>query len=98
MRDFNTYPQHFAPQVCKPKSSTTTTTAFKLRCAFRQRPLITVVMDSTYNVDFGRLDPPRLQHLAEHANQPKLPLSAGPRSGPSTQAKEHGFLWRLNTY
>jgi hypothetical protein len=64
----------------------------------RQKHVITVVMDTTYDVIFGQLDvqhgysishSTRIDELASPGTRAEHPLGAG---------EEHGFLWRLNTY
>ena len=63
-----------------------------------QRHIITVVMDTVYDVSFGRLDArhgystsrsTRISEIASPGTASEHALSAG---------EEHGFLWRQNTY
>ena len=64
----------------------------------RQKHVLTVVMDATYDVAFGELDPQhrysssrssRISEIASPGTEEEHILSAG---------DEHGFLWRQNTY
>jgi hypothetical protein len=64
----------------------------------RERHVITVVLDSTYDVRFGQLD-------AEHGFSASRSTRIAEISGAGTSAEralrpedEHGFLWRMNTY
>jgi hypothetical protein len=102
LRDFNNYPRYFAPQVVE--AGLLSHPAGKLedqvlaRLRVRQQHLITVVMDTTYEVSFGRLD---AQHGWSTARSREIreiqePGTAKERALPA--GEEHGYLWRINTY
>jgi hypothetical protein len=94
MRDFNAYPQHFAPQVVQARALSQDQVWMRVR----QRHVITVVMDTTYDVSFGRLD---VQHGYSISKSTRIEEidSPGSRDEHALSAREeHGFLWRLNTY
>jgi hypothetical protein len=64
----------------------------------RQRHVLTVVLDTTYDITFGRLD-------AQHGYSLSRSIRIAEIGSPGTSAEralgpneEHGFLWRLNTY
>ncbi len=59
------------------------------RLRVRQRNIITVVMDVTYDVTFGQLDPQLRRYSTSRSTQISEIDPAG---------EDHGFLWRLNTY
>ena len=56
MRDFNAYPQHFSPQVLQAKVLTQDGDHMQAWMRVRQQHVITVVMDTTYDITFGQLD------------------------------------------
>ncbi len=98
MRDFNSYPQHFAPQVVQAKVCSERSGIMQVWMRIRQKHVITVVMDTNYDITFGQLDQrhgysisrsTRVDEIASPGTRTEHPLSAG---------EEHGFLWRLNTY
>jgi hypothetical protein len=98
MRDFNSYPQHFFPQVLQARVFMQEQDRIQAWMRVRQRHVITVVMDTTYDVTFGRLD---VQHVYSTSQSTRI----GEIDSPGTAAErtldadeEHGFLWRLNTY
>lgn len=98
LKNFNSYPQVFAPQVVKETVLAQQDDRFKTLMRVRQHHVITVVLDTTYDVRFGRLD---AQHAysTSHSTQISEIKSAGtPEERALTPAEEHGFLWRLNTY
>ncbi len=98
MRNFNAYPQHFAPQVLRAEVLTQRGERFQVRMRVRQRHVMTVVMDTTYDVDFERLD---AGHGASASRSTQILEISDP--GTATEhllgpTEEHGFLWKLNTY
>jgi hypothetical protein len=86
MRDFNSYPKHFSPEVTQAKVLTEDGDRVQAWMRVRQKHVITVVMDATFDITFARLDAlhgysvSRSTRIVEQADE------------------DHGFLWRLNTY
>src|SRR5260370_27043264 len=56
LRNFNTYPQHFSPQVLQARVLTQQDDHLQAVMRVRQKHVITVVMDTTYDVTLGRLN------------------------------------------
>lgn len=77
LKDFTGYPKYFAPQVLK-----ATPDASGVTLRVRQKHIITVVLDSTYEVSFG----------------PGFSTSRSTRVEEIEPGGDHGFLWRLNSY
>jgi hypothetical protein len=94
MRDFNAYPQHFAPQVEQAKALSQD----KLWMRVRQKHVITVVMDTTYDVSFGRLDVQHGYSISKSTRIEEIGSPGGRDEHVLSSKDEHGFLWRLNTY
>ena len=98
MKDFNAYPRYYAPQVVQAKVLTVQGDRIQAVMRVRQRHVITVVMDTAYDINFGRLD---AQHGYSASRSTRISEidSPGTRSEHALSAREeHGFLWRLNTY
>jgi len=98
MRDFNSYPQHFSPQVLQARKIAQDGDHMQAWIRVRQRHVITVVMDTTYDVSFGQLD---VQHGYSISRSTRIDEidSPGTRAERALNGnEEHGFLWRLNTY
>jgi len=98
MRDFNSYPQHFSPQVLRAQVSTQDGDRIQASMRVRQKHVLTVVMDTNYDITFGLLD-------AQHGYSISRSTRIAEIDSPGTSAEhtlnakeEHGFLWRLNTY
>jgi hypothetical protein len=103
MRDFDAYPRRFAPQVLRAavvaqEEDRWQADRMQAFMRVRQRHVITVVMDTSYDIRFGRLD---LQHGYSNSRSTRMAEIDG--AGTSKERvlgadEEHGFLWRQNTY
>lgn len=94
LRDFSAYPQRFSPQVVAARVLSRDGDRYQVCLRVRQHNVITVTMDTTYEVTFTQLDArygssfSRSMRIAE--------LDAEGR--PLPPASEHGFLWRMDTW
>ena len=99
MRAFGNYPQIFAPQVVQAQvleRDGDDHLVGKMRV--RQKHVLTVVLDSTYDITYGRLDSGHGYSLSRSTKISEI-ADAGTSSEHALSAKdEHGFLWRLNSY
>jgi hypothetical protein len=98
IRDVGSYPQNFSPQVLKAGVVTQAGDRMQACMRVRQRHVITVVLDTTCDITFGRLD---VLHRYSISRSTRIAEIDSP--GTSTEraldaGEEHGFLWRLNTY
>jgi hypothetical protein len=98
MKDVSAYPQRFSPQVLSARVLMQQGDHLEILMRVRQHHVITVVLDSTYDIKFDRLD---AQH--GYSNSHSLSISEIASPGASDEHAlgphdEHGFLWRLNTY
>ena len=57
MKNFSAYPQRFSPQVVQAKVLAQQEDRAQATMRVRQHHVITVVMDTTYEINYGRLDP-----------------------------------------
>jgi hypothetical protein len=98
MRDFPAYPALYAPQVTRATASAHNGNRYTVTVRVKQKHVLTVVMDTAYDVTFSRRDPSRgwsasrstaIAEIADYGTARERAL--GPKD-------EHGFLWRLNTY
>jgi len=98
MKDFSAYPQRFSPQVIQARVVTQKDDRVQALMRVRQRHVITVVMDTVYDVTFGRLDE---HHGYSISRSTRISEIGSPGTGGERvlgASEEHGFLWRLNTY
>jgi hypothetical protein len=98
LRNFDAYPQRYAPEVIQARVLTAQPDHLQAWMRIRQHHVLTVVMDTTYDVTFGRLD---AQHGWSTSRSTHIAEIAAPGTAKEhalSTADEHGFLWRMNTY
>lgn len=102
MKNFDAYPQRFSPQVTQAKILTKLgggdPSHFTVLMRVRQHHVITVVMDTTYDVIFGRLDAQHAYSVSRSTRISEIGSPGTAKERTLSGREEHGFLWRLNTY
>jgi hypothetical protein len=98
MRDFNAYPRHYSPQVLQARVLTQEGDHFQVTMRVRQRHVITVVMDTAYDVAFGRLDARHGTSISRSTRVSEIESPGTAKERALSSSEEHGFLWRQNTY
>jgi hypothetical protein len=98
MKNFEAYPQYFSPQVLQSKILSQQGDRFQVLMRVRQKHVITVVMDTTYDVTFARLDSLRGFSLSRSTQISEIESPGSNHERALSSTEEHGFLWRLYTY
>lgn len=98
MRNFDAYPQHFAPQVLAARTISSKDDRLEAWMRVRQRHVITVVMDATYDIVYGHLDGRHGYSISRSTQIEEMEPVAGGGERALGPDEEHGFLWALNTY
>jgi hypothetical protein len=98
LRNFDAYPRVFSPQVERTRVLSKDGDRLQVTMRVRQKHVITVVLDSSYDVHFGSLDD---RHGYSTSRSTKISeirdLGTGSER-PLGPSEEQGFLWRLNSY
>ncbi len=98
MQDFEAYPQHFSPQVLEGKIVEKDGDHLQAWMRVRQRHVITVVMDSRYDITYGHIDGRHGYSISRSTEMDEIADAGTAREQRLNGGEEHGFLWRLNTY
>lgn len=98
MKDFAAYPQRYSPQVVQTRVITHQGDHFQVRMRTRQKHVITVVMDTTFDIAFGRLDAAHGYSISRSTRASEIEGAGTGKERALSADEEHGFLWRLNTY
>lgn len=93
LRDFTGYPRVFAPQVVSARVTARTGDGDEVWMRVRQRHVITVTMDATYDVRFGRLDAAHGWSVSRSTG-----IAAVSADGAQNERALDGALWRLDTW
>jgi len=102
MRDFSAYPRVFAPEVLQAKQlghqDGRDAAHFQVLMRVRQKHVLTVVMDTTYDVEFAQLDPGHRYSLSRSTKIAEIDAAGTAKEHALGPGEDHGFLWRLNSY
>jgi hypothetical protein len=98
MKNFDAYPQNFSPQILQSKTLLQQNDHFQVLMRVRQKHVITVVMDTTYDVTFARLDAQHGYSISRSTQITEIDSPGTRHERALSSTEEHGFLWRLYTY
>jgi hypothetical protein len=98
MRDINAYPQYFSPQVLQAKLINQQGDHLQAFMRIRQKHVLTVVLDTSYDITFGRLDAQHGYSLSRSTRISEIESPGSANEHALSPSDEHGFLWRLNSY
>jgi len=98
LKDLDQYPQYFSPQVLQAKALSGSSGHLQTSMRIRQKHGLTVVMDTTYDVTFGALDPQHRYSISRSTRISELGSQGTLEEHVLKAGDEHGFLWRQNTY
>ena len=98
MKDFSGYPRVYAPQVVSARVMARDGDRFQVTMRVRQKHVLTVVMDTAYEVSFGRLDDRRGYSISRSTQISEIDAPGTTHERALAPGEEHGFLWRMNTY
>jgi len=98
MRNFAGYPKCFAPEVSQARVTGGQNDRLQVVMRAKQRHGITVVMDTSYDVTFGRFDPLHGFSISRSTQISEIDGAGTAHEHALSSSQAHGFLWRQNTY
>ncbi len=98
MKNFSAYPKVYAPQVLTAKVTEHDGDHFQTTMRVRQKHLLTVVMDTAYDVTFRHLDARHGYSISRSTQIAEIDAPGTTHEHALGPGEEHGFLWRMNTY
>ncbi len=98
MKNFAAYPQHFPPEVLTGKVVAEQGDHLQATMRVRQKHIITVVMDTDYDVTYGQLDAQHHYSISRTTRIAEIDAAGTSQERALSPSEEHGLLWRLNVY
>jgi len=98
MKNFNAYPQKYTPQVLQTKILSQQGDHFQITMRVRQKHILTVVMDTAYDVNFARPDATHGYSISRSTQISEIDSPGTDHERTLSASEEHGYLWRLYTY
>ena len=98
VQDYDRHQQYYAPQVVRSKLIARSGDEFKVYLRLRQKDVITVVLDTEHDVRYTRLDDNRAYSRSFSTRIAELEHAGEPNERALAPEKDHGFLWRLDSF
>lgn len=98
LRQFDNYSQRFAPEVLAARVVGGKDDELRVWMRVQQHHVLTVTLDTTYDVHFGRLDAQHGFSFSRSAQIAEIDHPGERMERALSATEQHGFLWRLNTY
>jgi hypothetical protein len=97
VQDYDHSSSHYSPDVMKSRLVSHNGDDFQVFMRLHKHKIVTVVLDTDYNVHYGRLD---ATHQFSFSRSTRVSEIADPGTNERTLAAghDHGFMWRLNSY
>src|SRR5262249_35921716 len=98
LQDYNCHKDYYAPQVLKSKTLSRSVDAFRVYLRLARTKVITVVLDTEYDVQYQVVDAKRAlsNSYSTHIAEVESPGERGEHDLPP--GDDHGFLWRLDSF
>jgi len=98
VQDYDHSARYYAPEVVTSRLIARDGDGFRIMLRLREHQVITVVMDSEYAVRYGRLDAGHQFSWSRSTRVTEIADAGGPHERSLSDAQNHGYLWRLNSY
>lgn len=98
LRQYASYAKRFAPEVLAARLTGGEGDHLQAWMRVQQHHVLTVTLDTAYDVRFGRLDPLHGYSVSRSTKITEIDHAGGRDERALDAGEEHGYLWRLNTY
>jgi hypothetical protein len=98
VQDYDHLARYYSPEVMSSRLIAHEGDDFQIAMRMWERRVVTVVMDSEYEVHYGRLDAEHQFSFSRSTRIGEIADAGGPGEHVVPEAENHGYLWRLNAY
>ena len=98
VQDYDHLTRSYAPEVMASRLISRKGDDFHISLRTRDQKVVTVVLDSEYQVHYGRLDVAHQFSISRSVRVSEIADAGSPREHAVGDAESHGYLWRLNSY
>jgi hypothetical protein len=98
VQDYDNHKKTYKPDVLDSRTLERRGDDFKVRLRLLERKVITVVMDTEYDVHYQPLGGGDWRSRSYSTRIVEIANAGGPRERERTPKEDRGFLWRLNSY
>ena len=97
-QDYDHSSRYYTPEVMTSKLIARDGDDFRIALRLREHKVITVVMDSEYDVRYGRLDATHQYSWSRSTSVAEIADASSSHERAVSDADNHGYMWRLNSY
>jgi len=98
VQDYDHLAHYYSPDVMKSRLISRKGDDFQVFMRLRKHKVITVVLDTEYAVHYSRLDAKHQYSLSRSTRVNEIEDPGSPNEKALPAGKDHGFMWRLNSY
>ena len=98
IQDYDRSHIYYAPDVVQSRLVSRQGDEFQVFMRLKKHKVITVVLDTEYNVQYGKLDAARHYSLSRSTRVSEIADPGTPTEHAVPAGHDHGFMWRLNSY
>ena len=98
LQDYDHLPRYYHPEVLASRLLSRRGNDFHISIRLRKHKVVTVVLDTEYDVHYGQLDATHQYGFSRSTRIAEIANAGEPEEHALSEGHDHGFLWRLNTY
>jgi hypothetical protein len=98
IQDYDHSSRYYSPDVVQSRLISRHGDDFQVFMRLKKHKVVTVVLDTEYAVHYGRLDAAHQYSLSRSTRINEIADPGTPSEHPLAPGKDHGFMWRLNSY
>lgn len=98
LQDYNSLARYYAPEVESSKLLARDGNDFRIAMRLREHKVITIVLDTEYDVHYGQLDADHQYSFSRSTRVAEIADAGKPGEHPLPPGDDHGFMRRMNTY
>ena len=98
VKDYDHLERYYTPHVMRSRLISQKGDELHVFVRLREHRVVTVVLDTEYDVHYGRLDATHQYSISRSTRVSEIADPGSASEHVLTKGKDHGFMWRLNTY
>jgi hypothetical protein len=98
VQDYDHLARYYSPEVVSSRLISREGDDFRIALRMRESKVVTVVMDSEFEVRYGQLDAAHQFSFSRSTRIAEIADAGGAHERTVVDAENHGYLWRLNSY
>jgi len=98
VQNYDSLTRYYSPDVLESKLISAKSDDFHVFVRLRKHKVVTVVLDTEYDVHYGRIDPRHQYSISRSTRVSEIEDPGAPNEHALPDGGDHGYMWRLNSY